>query len=153
MIYDTAVDGLIIETDLCSSCNSASAFNTTTSGSYVKTNNNAIFNLEDDYKYYNYTKAYNSTESVYLSHPNISATAFPFMALAEQDGKVYPEVDGILGFSRQSDKGNNPLYLEFVKNSAHISKEQIAFYMDTHDGTNYVDVGAYNPSSIIKSMY
>jgi hypothetical protein len=39
VIYDTAVDGLVIETDLCSSCNKASAFNTTTSSSYSKVSN------------------------------------------------------------------------------------------------------------------
>jgi hypothetical protein len=148
VIYDTAVDGLVIETDLCSSCNLASAFNTSASLTYSKSNNFYTYDLEDDFTYYNYTKSYNSTETVYLSYPSISAVAFPFYALTAQDGKIFDEVDGILGFARQSDYGNNALYMEKVKSTGHVLKEQISFYMGAHDGTNYVDVGVYQAASI-----
>lgn len=151
VIYDTAVDGLVIETDLCSSCNKKSAFNTTLSSSYSRVGNNYILNLEDDFTYYNYTKAYNATETVFLTYPSISAAVFPFYAITSQDGKAFAEVDGILGFARQSSSGNNQLYMEKVKSTGHVSKEQISFYMGASTGTSYVDVGAYQASSIKNS--
>lgn len=151
VIYDTATDGLILETDLCSACNEASAFNTTTSSTYAKLSTSYIYDLEEDYMYYNYTKAYNATDTVFLNYPSISATAFPFFALTDQKGKDFSDVDGILGFARQSSRGNNPLYMEKVKSTGHVSKEQISFYMGSVNGTNYVDVGAYQASSIKNS--
>lgn len=102
VIYDTAVDGLIIETDVCSSCNSASAFNTSDSTTFDYEGNTYTYNLEDDFKYYNYTQARNATDDVYMTYQSIKAADFPFYAITAQDGKIFHDVDGILGFARQS---------------------------------------------------
>lgn len=147
VIYDTAVDGLALETDLCSSCNKASAFNTTTSSSYQRVGTGS-YNIADDFPYYNKTSSYNATETVYLTYPSIRADGFPFYAITSQVGKDFDEVDGVLGFARQKSYDNNPLYMEKVKSTGHVSKEQISFYMGALNGTNYVDVGAYQNSSM-----
>lgn len=103
MIYDTAVDGLVVETDLCTSMNCSSnayEFNTTDSSSYVQ-DGTTKYDIGEDYGVYsNITLAYNATETVYMTYPSVRADAFPFYALRQMEGESLSEVQGVLGFAR-----------------------------------------------------
>lgn len=45
--------------------------------------------------------------------------------------------------------GNNPLYMEKIKSTGHVTTEQISFYMGRTDDESYADLGAYTSSSIM----
>ena len=103
VVYDTAVDGLVIETDLCTSENcsdDANEFHTTDSTSYSQLSDE-MYNLAEDYGVYsNITLAYNATETVYMTYPSVRADEFPFYALRQMEGESLSEVQGVLGFAR-----------------------------------------------------
>jgi hypothetical protein len=90
VIFDTAVDGLVIETDLCTSddCSHGFAeFNTTTSSTYVQATDDK-FNVAEDYGVYkNISLAFNATDTVYMNYPSIRADDFPFYALRQMEGE------------------------------------------------------------------
>jgi hypothetical protein len=64
-------------------------------------------------------------------------------------GEYFDNVQGVLGFARQ-DQYNpyNPLYMEKIKSTNHVTTEQISFYLGAPGQTNYVDVGAVIPTGI-----
>jgi hypothetical protein len=149
VIYDTASQGLIVETDLCSSCPRKTAFNTTTSTSFSKVSEELHKDLEASYNLYSNAAAFNATDTVYLTYPSIRADNFPFYAMYSMAGDDFTDVQGVLGFGRKDYYGNSgPLYMEKVKSTNHITTNQISFRLGAHNGTNYVDVGAVTASSI-----
>ena len=152
VVFDTAESGLVVESDLCRNsemcAKDAAAFHTETSTSYSLVDEAAISISEEFGVYDDITMAYKAQDKVWASYPSISAIDFPFYAISQMEGEELSQIQGVLGLGRQSEYGNNELYLERVKSTGHVSKEQISFNFGRTDEDSYADWGAYTPSSI-----
>jgi len=154
VIWDTTVNGMVLESaDLCSGCVNAT-YNTSASSTYAKLSDYA-HRVEDDFPLFDAGDALNVTDTVYLGWPKITAAEFPFYALTKlrESSSLMDDVDGILGFSRGGRGNHNPLIMEQIKSTNHISTETISFLMDSPTiwggNSSWADIGAYKNDSIL----
>jgi len=152
VIWDTTVDGMVLETDLCSGCTNQN-FSTNASSTFTVLSDYA-HRVEDDFPLLDAGDAKNVTDTVFLGYPKIRATEYPFYALTKlrASSGIMDEVDGILGFARGGRGNHNPLIMEQIKSTNHVTTETISFSMDAPiawgGNTSFADIGAYQASAI-----
>jgi hypothetical protein len=96
VIFDTAEDGLVVETDLCVNSENCAqdeaAFHTATSSTYDQVGEEKISIADEFGLYNNVTMAYEAEDTVWATYPSISATAFPFYAITQMEGEELSQI-------------------------------------------------------------